>query len=74
MSIDYEGLKKIAIGARAELTLRGIIDPSKRRVRRRPRTEEKTWLLRRMALNRMAKYPPQRTVDGEIILPYFYET
>lgn len=71
MYVTYDELKKIAAEVRAELVMRGEIDISKGKVRRKPRDKEKADLLLTMALERIKKYPPQRVGDT-IILPYFF--
>lgn len=71
MYITYDELKKIAAEVRAELVMRGEIDISKGKVRRKPRNKEKADLLLTMALERIKKYPPRRVSDT-IILPYFF--
>ncbi len=64
----YDELKEVSKRIRAELALKGIILHKK--VRKRPRDEEKKELLLKMALNRLKKYPPKKTEQG-LLLPYF---
>ncbi len=64
----YEQLKEVSKKIRAELALEGII--LEKRARRKPRDEEKKELLLKMALNRLKKYPPEKTEEG-LVLPYF---
>lgn len=65
---DYEDLKKTAIRVKAELALEGII--LEKKIRKKPRDEEKRELLFEMAINRLKKFKPKRTEKG-IILPYY---
>jgi hypothetical protein len=71
MRLDYETLQKIARETRAELTKSSRIDPGRKRIRRKPRNDEKLALLYRMALDRLEKYPPRRDKKGRLVLPYF---
>lgn len=66
--IDYNKLKKTARETRWEFFLSG--KPIKKTGRRKPRSEEKTELLLRMASDRLKKYPPYRKND-KLIFPYF---
>jgi len=70
MEIAYDRLKNIASEVRAELALKGTIDVSGGKIRKKPRSKEKTELLYTIAMKRMAKYRPRKE-DGKIILPYF---
>ncbi|MFN3740257.1 MAG: hypothetical protein ACK4TF_06235 [Thermodesulfovibrionales bacterium] len=64
----YDELKDVSKKIRAELASEGII--LEKKARRKPRDEEKKELLLKMALNRLKKYPPQKTEQG-LLLPYF---
>lgn len=64
----YDELKDVSKKIRAELALEGII--LEKRARKKPRDKEKKELLLKMALNRLKKYPPQKTEQG-LLLPYF---
>jgi hypothetical protein len=70
MRLDYDSLQKIAREARAELVSSGEVDPSRRRIRKKPRDAEKQALLYRMALDRLERYPPRRDKKGRLVLPY----
>ena len=69
MEISYDRLKKIASEVRAELVLKGTIDVSGGKIRKKPRSKEKTELLYTMSMERMVKYRPRKE-DGKIVLPY----
>lgn len=69
--IRYDDLKKAASKVRAEMTEKGLIDPSVPKIRKKPRDKEKTDLLYTRAINRLNKYPPRRSASNSIILPYF---
>ena len=69
MEIAYDRLKKIASEVRAELVLKGTIDVSRGKIRKKPRSKEKTELLYTMAMERMVKYRPRKE-DDKIVLPY----
>jgi hypothetical protein len=70
MEIEYDKLKKIASEVRAELVIKGEIDITKGKIRKKPRDREKENLLFTIAMERMVKYKPWREGD-KIILPYF---
>ena len=74
MELDYEELKKIAGSVRAELTRAGIIDPSKGKIRTKPRDPEKAEMLYRRAISRAKKNRPYYDQNGELILPYFFSS
>lgn len=65
----YEDLKKVAKLVKEELIKEGLII---KKIRRKPRDEQKTKLLYEIALNRLKKYPPKKK-NSFIILPYFYD-
>jgi len=65
----YKDLKKIARKVKAELA--GEASLTKKKLRLKPRSPEKTALLFEMAITRLERYKPYRTENG-IVLPYFY--
>ncbi|MDI1471858.1 MAG: hypothetical protein QMD43_07930 [Thermodesulfovibrio sp.] len=65
----YEDLKRVSKLVKKELINEGQII---KKIRRKPRDEEKTKLLYEIALNRLKKYPPKKK-NNFIILPYFYD-
>jgi hypothetical protein len=69
--IKYDDLKKAAVEVRAEMTGKGLIDPSAPKIRKKPRDVPKKELLYLRAINRMNKYPPRLAPDNRLILPYF---
>jgi len=69
--IRYDDLKTAAKKVRAEMTEKGLIDPSAPKVRKKPRDDEKTDLLYARAINRLKKYPPGISASNSIVLPYF---
>ena len=69
--IRYDELKSAAKKVRAEMTEKGMIDPSMPKIRKKPRDEEKTNLLYARAINRLKKYPPGISASKCIIFPYF---
>lgn len=71
MPITYEELKKTAFLVRAELVRQGVIDPSRGKIRRRPREKDKSEMLYLRAMNRLNKYRPSLDREGRLILPYF---
>jgi hypothetical protein len=73
MKITYDRLKKIASDVRADLALKGKIDGSRGKIRKKPRTKEKADMLYRMAMERVDKNKPRIDKEGKIILPYFYK-
>jgi hypothetical protein len=73
MKITYDRLKKIASDVRADLVLKGKIDVSRGKIRKKPRTKEKADMLYRMAMERVEKNKPRIDKEGKIILPYFYK-
>ena len=74
MELDYEELKKIAGSVRAELTRKGIIDPSKGKIRKKPRNPEKIEMLYRRAVSRAEKNKPYYDQNEKLILPYFFSS
>jgi hypothetical protein len=72
MAFAYERLAKNAAEARAELSRKGLFDPGKGKIRKKPRTPEKIEMLYRRALGRAREYKPYYDQDGCLILPYFY--
>ena len=73
MEIEYDKLRKIAAEVRAELVMKGEIDITKGKIRKKPRDKEKENLIFTMAMDRMAKYKPRRE-GNNIILPYFFNS
>ena len=69
--IKYDDLKNAASKVRAEMTEKGLIDPAASKIRRKPRNEEKTYLLYTRAINRLKQFPPKISASNNIILPYF---
>jgi len=47
--------------------------PPKRKVRGKPRSAEKFWLIRQRCLDSLKKYPPRWIDNTHLILPYFYD-
>ena len=72
MELEYEDLKKIAVSVRAKLTRKGIIDPSKGKIRKKPRDPEKAEMLYRRAISRAEKNRHYYDQNGKLILPYFF--
>ena len=71
MRLVYDNLQNIAREALADLIERGEIEPSRRRIRKKPRDAEKLELLYRMAIDRLDRYPPCRDEKGRLVMPYF---
>jgi len=71
MEIDYDELRRAAMKNRAVLAKKGILSPSGRKIRRKPRDPEKLAALRAVAEARLQKDAPYRDGDGSIILPWF---
>jgi hypothetical protein len=70
----YDELKKKAAKNRAELFQKGLFDPSRGKVRRKPRTKQDLDMLYRRAIERVKTYKPYFDRAGKLILPYFYRT
>lgn len=68
MSIGYDELKKTAARVRAELAGKGVMEPGK--LRRKPRSKDKSDAIYAAAMNRADKFKPYRE-GGALILPYF---
>ncbi len=68
MEIEYEELRRIAATSMFERSLAGL-RPAKRR--RKPRDPEKVQLLMMKSRNVADKFPPSRSEDGALVLPYF---
>jgi hypothetical protein len=73
MEIEYNKLKQIAADVRAELVIKGKIDITTGKIRKKPRTREKENLLFTIAIDRITKYKP-RIEGNKIILPYFFNS
>ena len=69
--IRYDELKSAAKKVRAEMTEKGLIDPSVPKIRKKPRDDEKANLLYTRAINRLKEYPPKISASNSIIFPYF---
>lgn len=67
----YDELKKEAAKSRAELFQKGLFDPGRGKIRRKPRTNQDLAMLYRRAIGRAARYKPYFDRDGKLILPYF---
>jgi len=74
MSFAYDKVVENAAETRAELFKRGVFDPGKGKIRRKPRTPEKMGMLYRRALERARRHKPYYDKDGKLILPYFCGT
>jgi hypothetical protein len=73
MKIEYDKLSKIASEVRAELVMKGEIDITRGKIRKKPRDKEKENLLFTMAIDRLTKFKPRKE-GGKIILPYFFNS
>lgn len=63
----YDRLKIIAKKVKLKFLKKGIL--IKKKIRRKPRDEEKLNLLYKMAIKKLKKYKPKK-IDGKIYLPY----
>ncbi len=70
--LSYGEVKKSAIKTRAELFQKDEFDPTRGKIRRKPRKKEDLGMLYERALERTRKYRPCIDQDGKLILPYFY--
>ena len=70
--LTYDELKEKAAKRRAELFQKGVFDPSRGKIRKKPRTKQDLDILYRRALGRATRYKPYFDRDGKLILPYFY--
>lgn len=64
----YEDIKKAAKEVRAKMIKKGIF--IKKKIRKKPRDNEKIELLYIKTLNILKKYKPKK-IDGKIFLPFF---
>ena len=71
MRFVYDKIAKNAAETRAELFKKGLFDPGKGKIRKKPRTPEKIEMLYRMALERTKRFKPYYDKSGRLILPYF---
>lgn len=68
MEIEYEKLCRIATTSMIEMRLAG---KRLNKRRRKPRDPEKVQLLLMKNRNVADKFPPLRSEDGSLVLPYF---
>ena len=68
MEIEYEKLRSIAVSLMFE---RRLAEPRPDRRRRKPRDPENVRLLIMKSRNMIDKFPPFRSEDGSLVLPYF---
>jgi hypothetical protein len=71
MSLGYDKVAKNAAETRAALFKKGVFDPGKGKIRKKPRTPEKIEMLYRRALERTKRFKPFYDKSGRLILPYF---
>ncbi len=71
MNINYKQLRDIAKKVRLDMSIKGEIDLSRKKIRKKPRNREDLEILFIMAIEKMNKYKPYKK-NSKIFLPYFY--
>jgi hypothetical protein len=67
----YDQLKEIAKETKAELFNMGEFDPSRGKIRKKPRTSVDLDILYERAMERAKRYKPYYDENNKLVLPYF---